>query len=126
MKKQFLMKAICGLSIMLCGVLVPLSSSQAADELSDRYLNGYLNDPYSNEGATVIKKAPPRGAEGPLRGDVGSGAKTVDELSDRYLNGYLNDPYSNEGDTVIKRIPPRGAEGPTRIDAGTKEEKAKP
>lgn len=70
MKKQFLMRAICGLSIMVGGALVPLSSAQAADELSDRYLNGYLNDPYSNEGDTVIKRTPRRGAEGPIRTDT--------------------------------------------------------
>ena len=75
MEKQFLMKAICGLSIMVGGALVPLSSASAADELSDRYLNGYLNDPYSNEGATAIKSVRPRGAEGPIRSDVRSDAR---------------------------------------------------
>ena len=121
MKNQFLMRALCGLSIMLGGALAPLSSAQAADELSDRYLNGYLNDPYSNEGDTAMKSVPPPGAEGPIRSD----AKTADELSDRYLNGYLNDPYSNEGDTAIKRTLRRGAEGPIRTDTWTEEEKAK-
>lgn len=70
MKNQFLMRALCGLSIMLGGALAPLSSAQAADELSDRYLNGYLNDPYSNEGDTAIKRTPRRGAEGPIRNDT--------------------------------------------------------
>jgi len=119
MKKQFLMKVICGLSIMLGGALVPLSSAQAADELSDRYLNGYLNDPYTNEGATAIKRVRPRGAEGPIRTD----ASKADELSDRYLNGYLNDPYTNEGATAIKRVRPHGAEGSIRTDASTAEKR---
>lgn len=126
MKNQFLMRALCGLSIMVGGALAPLSSARAADELSDRYLNGYLNDPYSNEGETAIKRVPPRGAEGPMRSEARGDTKTADELSDRYLNGYLNDPYSNEGDTVIKRTPRRGAEGPIRTDTWTEEEKAKP
>jgi hypothetical protein len=111
MKKQFLMKAIFGVSIMLGGALVPLSSVQAADELSDRYLNGYLNDPYSNEGVTAINSVGPHGAEGPARSKARSDARVADELSDRYLNGYLNDPYSNEGATAINRVGPRGTEG---------------
>lgn len=70
MKKQFLMQRVCGLSIMAAGALVPLGSAQAADELSDRYLNGYLNDPYTNEAAPDTKSVLPRGAEGPIRSDV--------------------------------------------------------
>jgi hypothetical protein len=70
MKKQFLMKQVCGLSIVLAGALLPLSSAQAADELSDRYVNGYLNDPYTNEVAPDTKSVMPRGAEGPIRSDA--------------------------------------------------------
>ncbi|MFZ2853971.1 MAG: hypothetical protein WAZ34_07655 [Rhodocyclaceae bacterium] len=70
MKKQFLTKQVCGLSIMVAGALLPLASAQAADELSDRYQNGYLNDPYTNEVAPDTKSVmPPRGAEGPIRSD---------------------------------------------------------
>lgn len=115
MKKQFLMKQVCGLSIMVVGALIPLGSAQAADELSDRYLNGYLNDPYTNEVAPEAKSVLRRGAEGPIRTD----ASTADELSDRYLNGYLNDPYTNEVAPDKKSVMPRGAEGPIRTDAST-------
>lgn len=69
MKKQFLMKQVCGLSIMVAGAVLPLASAQAADELSDRYQNGYLNDPYTNEVAPDTKSVLPRGAEGPIRSD---------------------------------------------------------
>lgn len=72
MKKQFLIKQVCSLSIMVAGALLPLGSVQAADELSDRYLNGYLNDPYSNEVAPDKKSVLPRGAEGPIRKDAGT------------------------------------------------------
>lgn len=117
MKRQFLMKRVCGISIMVAGALLSLSSVQAADELSDRYLNGYLYDPYTNEVAPEAPSVLRRGAEGPIRTDV----STADELSDRYLNGYLYDPYTNEVPPDTKSVLPRGAEGPLRTDAGTME-----
>lgn len=120
MKMQFLMKQVCGLSIMVAGALVPFSSAQAADELSDRYLNGYLNDPYSNEVAPETRSVLRRGAEGPIRTEI----STADELSDRYLNGYLNDPYTNEVAPDTKSVLSRGAEGPIRTDASIAEDPA--
>lgn len=94
MKKQFLMKQVCGLSIMVAGALVPFSSAQAADELSDRYLNSYLYDPYTNEVPTDTKSVlPPRGAEGPIRTDAStSEAQPMKQRHDRFESAELYSP----------------------------------
>lgn len=70
MKKQFFVTRVCGLCIGIAGAVVPLSSVHAADDYVDRYLNGYLNDPYSNEVAPDTQSVLPRGAEGPIRTDA--------------------------------------------------------
>lgn len=94
MKKQFLMKKVCGISIMAAGALVSLGSAQAADELSDRYINGYLNDPYTNEVAPDTKSVmPPRGAEGPIRTDASTPeARPMKQRHDRIESVELYNP----------------------------------
>lgn len=93
MKKQFLIKQVCGLSIMVAGALAPLGSAQAADELSDRYVNGYLNDPYTNEVAPDTKSVMPRGAEGPIRSDASTAeAMPMKQRHDRFESAELYNP----------------------------------
>lgn len=106
MNKQFLKKQVCGLSIMFVAALLPIRSAQAADELSDRYVNGYLNDPYTNEVAPDTKSVLSHGA-----------ARTSDELSDRYLNGYLYDPYTNEVAPDTKSVLSRSTGEPRQSNA---------
>lgn len=122
MKKQLLLKQFCGLSIVVAGALVPLSSVHAADELSDRYLNGYLNDPYTNEVApdtySVLQSGEQtgsRGAEGPIRDDAGMFHEKpmAREGSQRDVPLELYTGYI--GDETSWR---RGAEGPIRDDSG--------
>ncbi|HEX5801437.1 MAG TPA: hypothetical protein VFY24_00320 [Azospira sp.] len=122
MKKQLFSKQICGLAFGVAGALAPFSSLQAADELADRYTNGYLNDPYTNEVAPerasvfdsdvkMINTGDARGAQGPIRNDsaMSAGQPKVQESfrHDQPLELYT-------GFTGDETGSPRGAQGPIR------------
>jgi hypothetical protein len=128
MKKQYLLKQVCGLCIGVAGTLVPLSSVQAADELSDRYTNGYLNDPYTNEVAADTKSVLPRGAEGPIRADATPMTQTrerFEPVSEAYSppvqspGGSSAPMWTDTGTDTSSR----GAQGPIRTDASNAEDR---
>lgn len=124
MKKQLFSKQVCGLLIGVAGALAPLST-QARDELADRYTNGYLNDPYTNEvaperqsvfdqDAKAIKTSDAKGAQGPVREDsMPPAAQPMGQEKMIYRDEprelYTGEKYGHWGSA-------RGAEGPVRSD----------
>ncbi|MBI2306277.1 MAG: hypothetical protein HYU78_03150 [Rhodocyclales bacterium] len=124
MKKQFLLKQVCGLCIGVAGTLAPLGSAQAADDYVDRYLNGYLNDPYTNEVAADTQSVLNRGAEGPVRDDLA----VLDDKSMGQKSFRSDQPVELYNPPVSKVAEPgetRGAEGPVRGDPSPIAEKSK-
>lgn len=118
MKTQRFSKQACALVVGIAGALAPFGSVQAADELADRYLNGYLHDPYTSEsempvgrasvfppGVSSIDTADARGAEGPIRDDAGMRPESF--RSDQPLELYMGYTGEDAGSA-------RGAEGPIR------------
>jgi hypothetical protein len=126
MKKQLFSKQVCGLLIGAIGALAPLSS-QARDELADRYINGYLNDPYTNEvaperqsvlnqDAKAIKTSDAQGAQGPVRED--SAPPAAQPMGQEKMI-YRDEPRElYTGEKLEHWGGARGAEGPVRSDAG--------
>jgi len=61
---------------VIAGLLAISGTALAADDLAERYINGYLNDPYGgpskSDPATYpySDRATSRGAEGPVREDA--------------------------------------------------------
>ncbi|MFC5300846.1 hypothetical protein [Azospira restricta] len=131
MKKQGFSTQVCGLAIGVAGALAPFVSAQAADELADRYINGYLNDPYTNEVAAErasvfpgdvksIKTSDASGAQGPIRDDSAMSAdkpkKQESFRQDQPLELYTGQTFDDSGKV-------RGAEGPIRTTPTTLEDK---
>lgn len=112
MKKLFL-KQVCGLVIGAAGVLAPLGAVQADHDYANRYLDGYLNDPYSNEVAPDTQSVLTGGAQGPIRDDSAAFSdKPMKQERFRHdvplelYTGYTDEPMGGS----------RGAEGPIRDD----------
>lgn len=134
MKKQGFSTQVCGLAIGVAGALAPFVSAQAADELADRYINGYLNDPYTNEVAPErasvfpgdvksIKTSDASGAQGPIRDDSAMSASKLEkketfrhDKSFEFYTGYLGED-SGKTSTAV------GAQGPIRDDSAMSADK---
>ncbi len=121
--RKHLMKQVCGLALGVAGALAPLGMAQAADDYVDRYINGYLNDPYTNEVAPERASAFPAGvssieagAQGPIRDDMSM--KQESFRSDEPHEFYTG--WKTE-DTMGKA---RGAEGPIRESPAALDETA--
>lgn len=110
MKKQFLLKQVCGLCIGVAGTLAPLGSAQAADDYVDRYLNGYLNDPYTNEVAADTQSVLNRGAEGPVRSDP-SPITDKSKGQEKFRRNEPPELYMGETTSEV-----HGAQGPIKDD----------
>jgi len=81
MKQQLLMRQLGILCLGLVGALATFGAAQASDDFADRYINGYLNDPYGGDATTVKRDAAKagmpiesldqgQGAQGPIRDDT--------------------------------------------------------
>lgn len=127
MNKQRFSRQVCGLAIGVAGVLAPVGLVQAADELADRYTNGYLNDPYTNEKAPErasvfasdvksIQTSDASGAQGPIRDD--SMMKKESFRQDQPVELYTGHPADQSGKV-------RGAEGPVRESPSALDDKPK-
>lgn len=112
MKKHFFLKQVCGLVIGAAGVLVPLGAAQADHDYANRYTNGYLNDPYSNEVAPDTQSVlAAGGAQGPIRDDSAM-TKKESFQRDQPIELYTGEIVTDSGKV-------RGAEGPIRDDSAT-------